>query len=305
MFQPTHYALYYTAQQAANAQKNAKRAPFKNAFENFNRMTPLDLHEAAIVYSQQWRINGDNTAAQKAVAVLTDLLNMPLDDNLYRSAASFAALVQAFESLRGDVLPAADEGRIVDTLRDRIHAIHQQPSANYTAEAWRALATTAAGVALADETLFTRGTDAYRAVIDHDIHPDGYLPKVVENPNGYFEMLLTVQALTLNAEAAYRAGLDLWHYNNRGVSIVTAALYPLYYYFYPEKWKWGEQLTLEEVQPFFKSHGAYLEMLNLHIGRPTKAIDLILDEQRPLFDTFGGGMTTLTHAPMIRRGLFG
>lgn len=305
MFQPTHYALYFNAEQTANAQKNAKRAPLKAAFEKFNRMMPLDLHEAAVLYSQQWRINGDNAAAQKAVALLPNLINAPPSDDLYRNAAAFAALVQAFESLRGDTMPAADEGRIVDALRERIHIINQQPGADYAAEAWRALANTAAGVALADETLFARGTEAYRAVIDHDIHPDGYLPKVVESPNGYFEMLLTVQALTLNAEAARHAGLDLWRYNNRGVSIVTAALYTLYYYFYPEKWKWGEHLTLEEVQPFFKSHGAYLEMLNLHIGRPTKAIDLILDDQRPLFDTFGGGMTTLTHAPMIRRGLFG
>jgi len=305
MFQPTHYALYYSAEQAANAQKNAKRAPFKSAFEKLQRITPLDLSEAAVVYSQQWRITEDKAAAQKAAALLPDLLNAPLNDNVQRSAAAFVALIQAFESLRGEVLPAADTVRITDALRDRIHAINQQPPADYAAEAWRALANTAAGVALVDEGLFARGTDAYRAAINDDIHPDGYLPKVVEKPNGYFDTLLSVQALTLNAQAARHAGVDLWHYNNRGVSIVTAALYPLYYYFYPEKWKWGEPLTLEEVQPHFAAHGAYLEMLNLHIGRPTKAIDLILNDQRPLFDTFGGGMTTLTHAPMLRRGLFG
>ncbi len=305
MFQPTHYALYYNAEQAANAQKNAKRTPFKSAFEQLQRITSLDLTESAVVYSQQWRITENNAAAQKAAALLPDLLNAPLHDNLQRSAAAFAALIQVFESLRGDILTAADEGRISDALRDRIHAINQYPPADYAAEAWRALANTAAGIALADETLFTHGTNAYRAVIDNDIHPDGYLPKVVEKPNGYLNTLLTVQALTLNAEAARHAGVDLWHYNNRGVSIVTAALYPLYYYFYPEKWKWGEPLTLEEVHPHFASHGAYLEMLNLHIGRPTKAIDLILNDRRPLFDTFGGGMTTLTHAPILRRGLFG
>lgn len=307
MFQLNHYALYYTAEQVANAQKNRQREPFKAAFGKLDAIQPLDLTESAVVHSLRWRFNDDTTAAHKAADLLVqDLTAASPEASPLRDAARFAAAVQVFESVRGTpALSTPDETRISDALHTQINAINAQPQAGYAAQVWRALANTAAGIALHDEALFTRGTEAYRHIIQEDIHPDGYIPRVVDTPNGFFDTLLTVQALTLIAEAARHAQVDLWRYSNRGVSIVTAALYPLYFYYYPEKWKWGEQLTPEEVQPLFKTHGTYLEMLNLHIARPTKAIDLILGEQRPVFDALGGGLTTLTHAPLMRRGLFG
>jgi hypothetical protein len=170
---------------------------------------------------------------------------------------------------------------------------------------WAALLSIAAGVVLERQPAFEAGAVIYRSVVDHGIRPEGYLPAVVEGDDGFFNLLLAVKGLILMAEAARHVGVDLWGYHNRGVSAVTAGLYPLYFYFYPEKWPWGEPPALEAAQAFVREHAGVLEMLNRQIGRPTKAIDLILKDARPVFDAYGGGPTTLTHAPPPRRGLFG
>jgi hypothetical protein len=85
-------------------------------------------------------------------------------------------------------------------------------------------------------------------------------------------------------------------------------LYPLYYYFYPEKWQWNgtnpNTLDQPEVERLFRLHGSFLELLNHHIGQPTRAIDLILKELRPVVDIWGGGIPSLSHGVAIRRGLF-
>jgi hypothetical protein len=55
----------------------------------------------------------------------------------------------------------------------------------------------------------------------------------------------------------------------------------------------------------FREHAGFLEIIAEHYKPPLKAIQMIHDDLRPIFDPFGGGLTTLTHAPAPRRGLFG
>jgi len=125
--------------------------------------------------------------------------------------------------------------------------------------------------------------------------------------------LLCVQALTLIAEMAANSGINLWTHDKRGVSVLTAVTYPLYYYFYPEKWPWnGEQwkpsdgVELETAQNLFRQHAAFLELAAPRYSTPLKAIQMILDEIRPVYDRDGGGLLTLSHAApkRKRRGLF-
>nr|MCU0476272.1 hypothetical protein [Anaerolineae bacterium] len=109
------------------------------------------------------------------------------------------------------------------------------------------------------------------------------------------------------AEVAAHAGIDLWGYELRSVSLMTAAFYPLYYYYYPEKWKWAEGISIDAAQQMFRQNAAFLEIINRR--RPNvHAINLIVDELRPIIDPLGGGAVTLTHHPAPppkRRGWFG
>ncbi|NJO82959.1 MAG: hypothetical protein HC828_09135 [Blastochloris sp.] len=113
-----------------------------------------------------------------------------------------------------------------------------------------------------------------------------------------------MNALTLIAEAATHAGVDLWRYQVRGVSLVTAGLYPIYFFYTTIKWKW-EPISPESVQSSFARHGGYLEML--YARTRSKDLKILLDELRPIYDARAGGLTTLSHGVVEkkRRSLFG
>jgi hypothetical protein len=111
-----------------------------------------------------------------------------------------------------------------------------------------------------------------------------------------------VTALTLMAEAAAHVGVDLWAYQVRGVSVTTAAIYPMYYFYVTDKWQW-EAIAPEQVQAIYRAHGGYLEILHHRLRH--KDFKPLLDELRPLYDPYAGGLTTLTHGVVVKRGLFG
>ena len=101
------------------------------------------------------------------------------------------------------------------------------------------------------------------------------------------------------AEMAAQAGLDLWSYDNRGVTPATAATYLLYYFYFPEKWKWSPGLTRQRTTDVIRREGAFLEIVNQRA--PLHAVDPLLEELRPLFCPWTGGLTTLTHSiPPVR-----
>ena len=116
------------------------------------------------------------------------------------------------------------------------------------------------------------------------------------------QSVLGVEALVMMVELAAHVGVDLWSYEMRGVSVMTGALYPMYYFYVTERWTW-EEITPEEVQAIFRAHGGYLEIVNKRYT--PRDIKPLLEDLRPLVDPLAGGMPTLTHGVAARRGLFG
>ena len=96
-----------------------------------------------------------------------------------------------------------------------------------------------------DESIFSDSVERFQHIIERDVHPEGYLPEAVEiapEAAALNSQISSAQALVLMAEMARCVEVDLWSFEQRGVSVLTAASYPLYYFFYPEKWPWnGEQ----------------------------------------------------------------
>jgi hypothetical protein len=162
----------------------------------------------------------------------------------------------------------------------------------------------AAGIVLEDAARLTAGSAIYRDIIDHEVRPEGYLSAAVNQSGGgsFWRQLMAVNGLVLMAEAASHIGLDLWGYTSRGISVITAASYAIYYYYYPDQWRW-DTLSETDTSALFKAHGGWLEIINRH-ARPKDA-KLLLDDLRPIHDLSGGGLTTLSHALPARRGLFG
>jgi hypothetical protein len=110
---------------------------------------------------------------------------------------------------------------------------------------------------------------------------------------GFYRQIRSVQALVLMAEAAQHAGVNLWDYTVRGVSVMTAVTYVMFYHFRPDKWRWDEGLEAV-IPPFFRKHAGFMEMVNRRDNRP-RDIQMLLDDLRPIYDVYGGGLTTLTH----------
>lgn len=187
---------------------------------------------------------------------------------------------------------------------DRLATHHSDKLAD---TAWLSTATLVIGVLEKNAALVDQGISGLIPVIN-TIHPEGYLRPTLENSDpqqAFMCMADVVGALVLGAEAAQQAGQALWTYENRGVSINTAAAYLVSHYFYPQKWRWGGPLDSASVTNVLVRDGAFLEMVGLR--HPLRATTLLLDDLRPLFSLHYGGLTTLTHgltredAPRKRR----
>ena len=83
----------------------------------------------------------------------------------------------------------------------------------------------------------------------------------------------------------------------------TAAIYAAAYYEYRDQWTWDIPPDAEENEAYYQENAAYLEILNRQL-RPA-VLKATLSKLRPMFDPFGGGLTTLSHAETSSRGLFG
>ncbi|MBK9123158.1 MAG: hypothetical protein IPM16_08560 [Chloroflexi bacterium] len=309
-----HFGLTFSPTEAAQArerQSTPELAEAWSAFESLLGQTAPDPLRQAVVDAVSWRLTGDAAAAARAAAVLagdairTNDSDLPLIDGC-RRAIGFA---QAFECVR-DHQSMSDLARasIIDYWHERVSALNDrlvQPAIHE--RAWLAAVNLAAGVVLDREPVFTTGADSLQRIVD-SIQPHGYIGAIVE-PRDEGTLTRTVSAvhgLVLAAEIAAQAGVDLWAYERRGVSVMTAALYPLYYFYYPEKWPWFDGLQPDLVKAQFREHAAFLEMVNRKNGGTVRAVKLILDEVRPVYDAWGGGPVSLTHAvvPVARRGLF-
>jgi hypothetical protein len=214
------------------------------------------------------------------------------------------AWAQCFEMVRDHPSFSADAreqwlARLADTV-EHLNKIMTTGFRNL----WLNAVNLGAGIVLEREDWIQTGVEEYQRVVREDIHPEGYVRGTVEAGDGlgFYRQMRSVQALALMAEAAQHVGVDLWGYTVRGVSVMTAVTYVMYYHFRPDKWQWDEGLE-EVIPPFFRKHTGFMEMVNRRENRP-RDIQAVLDDLRPIYDVYGGGLTTLTHGVVTgRKGL--
>ncbi len=309
MTQFTHYGLFFTEEHLQRAQKNKAKAPFKAAWELLSAPHE-DAHIETLLNGYRYRL-GDTQAGETAYqGVINWLENQASHHDL--SDIRLALLMgQTLELIR----PHANHTPLIHQWTDRAH--HHLTTVDDNRPhipLVKAVLQMAIGIINEDDAVVNTVCEVYRDTIDR-LHPEGYITQIVEqdneNTNFDYQMQAT-QSLALMAEMAKHIGINLYSYNKRGVSVTTACAYPLYYYFYPEKWRWSgdpkrtsEGITKETAKQIFSNHIGFIEIIAEHYKPPLKAIQMILDDSRPCFDPFGGGLTTLTHAPAPRRGLFG
>jgi len=320
-FQPEHTGLFFDAESIAIAQaqraENAlvqaawawlDAAPgaivreghtqLKDEVAQAIRKPTLTPLAGVLVDGLRYRFLNDMAGGSRAVAALREGVGLGQHDTLQAALLEAVAAAQAHEMLHdhpdmGDF--AADWRR---TYAERTQEmLSAEAEAGFVDGLWLMLLRIVSGVMLEDITLFQSGVDQFRQTVDTQIHVEGYLRFVEKQKSNasFRQMLLGVAALSLAAEAATRAGVDLWRYESRGVSVSTAIAYVVYYYFFPDKWRWPEAsaLTAEVVYGLFSQYGAFVGIA--HYRTAPRFTDNLLDELAPLFSESCGGLTTLTH----------
>lgn len=302
-FQPRHDGLYFTQAQVETARKHLEHEPFEAAWVLLREREFTGI-ESAQWHALRWRFADDQNAGKGAVKSLLDCVSTGFDakQTYFDAVRDLLTLAHAFEILRDGPHMSSEASQEFRTLfqqhDDYLQTVEYDRS--YIETLWQGLLSLVSGIVLEDETRFQKGVAAYQRTIGH-IHPRGYIPQLVEarDGGGLLRSVLAVSALTLMAEAAVHVGIDLWHYSERQVSIMTLFAYLPYYYHYPEKWPWESGATNEP----FTAYGGFLEIINQRAN--PKEMKAILYDLRPLYDPAGGGLTTLSHGLLPKRGLFG
>lgn len=308
-FQPTHYGLVFSVEHVERARQKRDDEAMRPIWQFFLTATGGDALSQGYLDALRYRINDDADSLSHASEVLQRVSETPPEMSIGGIRGLIAA-AHIFEMLRHH--PLTDHWRDAWLSRFSAHVQQLQHTAtdNALMGLWQMTLSVAAGVVLEDETSFQQGVEHFKQTINQGIHPEGYMRSTVGQPDGetVSRQVSSVCALAMTAEIAAQAGTDLWAYEDRGVSIGTAAQYLIYYYFYPEKWNWEQGFDRDYMAALFKQSGAFMEMVNYRL-QPRGITDL-LDEQAPMLDAYGGGLTSLTHhkrpAPKKkRRGLFG
>lgn len=329
MFRPMHISLIFSQAQIETAKTHRLESPFDEAWKLLDAHSPISAVEAAQLNGLRYRFNKDVHAGAITLANLETHLSADLDLNRAINEVIVEAFVwtQCVELVRNH--PNMTDSQLTQFIA-RLSGYHDQ-LAHYADEndllvsesLWLMVFNMALSIVTEDKARFNACVATYKDAIDSEVHPEGYLPRAIDGETGldnFINQIRSVQALVLMAEMARHVGVDLYAYNNRGVSVITAATYPLYYYFYPEKWKWVEEvykggkkieaetISDDDAKRIYREHAGFLEILNLYYdNRPLKAIRMILDDLRPTYDMSSGGLTTLTHGytERKRRRLFG
>jgi hypothetical protein len=303
-----HCGLYFTPEHIQLAQRERNQEPFLSAWMYLRDREQSGVTEA-LWCGLRYRFGGDSKAGDAAVRAL----EKHCDDkhskaNTYLEAVfETLALAHAYEMVRDySGFASAAQRRWIDFFTGRVNTLENSSEKDTLVEIlWMALLNLAGGIVLENESMIQGSAGLFQKVIGEDVRPQGFIPKAVDGKDGgsLYRQILAASALVLMAEAASHVGVDLWSYTVRGVSVVTGAMYPIYYFYTPEKWQWDEGISVDEAQNLFRQYGGYLEMLY----RRTRHKDLtpLLQDLRPIYTPYAGGLTTLTHGvPEKRRGLF-
>jgi hypothetical protein len=322
MFQPLHCGLYFTDEHIRQARDQRDTEPFRGAWAVLRQRRQVDLLNLAQWQGLLYRIEDDAGAGARAASILQqDDLTPSNPANAVEVVAAALVQAQSFEMVRDH--PAFERSgvwmqRFASLVDDLNRAADDWL---YSEHLWLNALNLAAGIVLEDEERFVRAAETFKEVIRYDIHPEGYIRKAAQGlPHESLKrMLLAAQALILTAEMAAHAGENLWAFNERRVSALTPTPYLLYYYYYPEKWRWdaeaeadavpeeGEsRIEIEAAQALYKRHAGLWEMAQRQSW--SKDRQMLLDEIRPVYDLWGGGLLTLTHGTIEQKrkrfGLF-
>ena len=303
-----HFGLFFGAEERDRARELRAEEPLDRAWAALERPLvsitsapaadePADsLHSLALWGGMRYRFANDEQAAARSLTILRDLLPAARPADFGQAAGRLLAQAQILELLRPLL---GEEG-------ERLRAVWLAAQAalpaatEFDERAWVQLLQMVRGVLAEDEAQIEAAVAAYQRAIANDLHPEGYWRPVVGEEMGaapagsFLRQLRATQAYALLSEAGeHLGGPSLWAAHKRHVSIRTAVAYCAYYYFYPEHWRWEAQ-PLAETAPYFRQHGAFLEIALRRA--PTRPLPLLLRELRPLVGVYGGGWTTLTHA---------
>ena len=286
-FQPKHCGLYFADEHLDLARENRQREPIRSALPSLDRRSDDPLISAQLA-GLRYRLFGDADDASAAIETFqqTDWSAQTKRQLLgWLSALEMLRDYPGWTSLRPSLfsavdarlkLPPADDAAPLDDL-------------------WDGALMMAAGIVMERSAYFQRGADVYQQAIHTRIHPEGFLKGIVDVAGvteSYGLQVSGTCALVLMAEMAAHAGVDLWAVDNRGITPITATAYLLYYYFYPEQWKWESGITRAATTAVMRCQGAFIEMVNRRHALP--GADHLLDDLRPMF-SIDGGLTTLTH----------
>ena len=248
MFNPEHCGLYFTNEHIIRARKHRNHVPYSDAWNmllNTEQTVPLAVLQWG---GLRYRFADDIAAGAKVLPLLTtDMFTSTMRENLLGGTTEFRdvvcgiiALSHCFELLHDH--PAFSRqmrARWLGLYSDYVSDLRRklkEPTALETV--WLGTLNVVAGIVLEINDWFDTGVAIFQHAVNESIHPEGYVLSVVdvEDERSLEYQISAVLALVLSAEAASHVGTDLWGHRTRGDSVLTAAAYPLYYYFYPESW---------------------------------------------------------------------
>jgi hypothetical protein len=281
--------LFHSVADLQLARDNLEREPIRGALAGLD-MAQADPLAQAHAWALRSQLYDDAEPLYRAADALNSADAAGDGDELESIKRSLAWL-SVVAMLRGHPAWASSWRDAISPMLSRYEL-----SAGGLRELWLGALSLAAGILLESADEIERGAAIYRRAIGQGIHPEGYLKgiaDVADAPARYEAQVSGCCALAIMAEMAAPVGLDLWSFESRAVGIFTAVTYTHFYYFFPEKWRWEEGLTLARTQAIMRREGAFMELVNRR--NPPQGIEQFLAEQRPLFCAWGGGFTTLTH----------
>jgi len=309
-FTPPHCGLTISRDQIDRARADRSAEPFPAAWDVLKQRQPPGL-EAVLMNAFRFAFDLDRAAGEFALIAAQTALAAGLSSQQppFEALEHTVLLTQALELLRDH--PANTPSVRAEAhaaLIARVEGLAVDPRLDTLPEKlWWQTAQMAVGIAAERADWVNSAASAFRQTILTAIRPQGFIAAAVkgEDGGGLYRQIISAAALVMQAEMAAQIGLDLWSHTVRGVSVMTTALYPIYYFYTTEKWKWDPGLKVEPVQDIFRRYGGYLELMQFRY--PHRDIRTVLADLRPVWSPSVGGLTTLSHGrpeAKTKRGWF-